>query len=369
MSDWYCVDGVEQIPSPNLLVYPDRIIENIQRMLTIFGGAPSKLRPHVKTHKMPDVVKLQLELGVSKFKTATISEAEMTALAGAADVLIAYPIVGPNIDRMIALTKKYPKTRFAGLADDARTIDRIDEIAKVNSVHLNFLVDLNVGMNRTGIAPSEEAFKLYQQIAKASNLVVAGLHVYDGHLHESDPVALANSVDEAYAPVWQLSRRLSASGFDVPVIVAGGTPTSALLAKHEGVEVGAGTTVLWDAGQPKLSPGLEMLNAAVLLCRIVSRPTPETLCVDLGYKAVASEFAPPRVRFFGLENAEFVMQSEEHLVLRTDKASDYPVGTVIYGIPYHVCPTVALYEYAWCVRHGKATERWPVEARKREIDI
>ena len=142
-----------------------------------------------------------------------------------------------------------------------------------------------------------------------------------------------------------------------------------LMAKQPNVEVSAGTPVLWDSGYAEICPQYEFQKAAVLLARVISKPTETTLCIDLGYKAVASESAPPRVHFYGLEDAKPIMHSEEHLVLETTRAAEYPVGSQLYGIPHHICPTVALYHEAWSVRNGIAEETWPVTARDRKLTI
>jgi D-serine deaminase-like pyridoxal phosphate-dependent protein len=180
---------------------------------------------------------------------------------------------------------------------------------------------------------------------------------------------LAKAADEAFAPVWKLRAQLRAEGLSVPRVIASGTPTFALLAQHEDVEVGAGTTVLWDWGQTETSPQHHFLNAAVLFARVVSKPQPDLLCIDLGHKTVASEMPHPRVLLFGLEDAVAVTHSEEHLVVRSSRAANYKVGDVVYGIPRHICPTVALQSEVWAVRDGRAAERWPVVARARRITI
>ena len=141
-----------------------------------------------------------------------------------------------------------------------------------------------------------------------------------------------------------------------------------MAATHD-IEVSAGTSVLWDAGQPTFTPPIEIESAAVLLARVISRPTTDGVCIDLGHKAVAAEMQPPRVRFFGLDDAKTVMQNEEHLVLKTPRADQYPVGTVLYGVPTHICPTVAPYGEVWCVRNRRAVETWPAIARARRITI
>jgi len=368
MPDWYRISNEADIASPALLVYPDRIEENLRRMIAKAGGA-EHLRPHVKTHKMPQIVALKLKAGINKFKTATIAEAEMTAAAGGADVLLAYQPAGPGAQRLVELVKTFPKTHFSTLADNIATVGELSRAAQSSGVTLDVYVDLNVGMNRTGIAPGEEAAKVYRAIATSRGLRAAGLHAYDGHLRNTDHEALVRDTDQAFQPLWQLVDQLRGEGLAVPKIIASGTPTFPLLAQHANVEVGAGTTVLWDFGQPEVSPDLDFLNAAVLLTRVVSKPTADRICLDLGHKAVASEMPQPRVKLFGLEDAKFVMHSEEHLVVETPRAAEFQVGHVFYGIPRHICPTVALHHDVAVVRDGKAAERWEVTARKRRITI
>jgi D-serine deaminase-like pyridoxal phosphate-dependent protein len=226
-----------------------------------------------------------------------------------------------------------------------------------------------VGQNRTGIVPGPEASRLYARIAATPGLTVGGLHAYDGHLHDPDHARLVAAAEAAFAPVWRLRDELITAGLPVPRIVASGTPTFPILAARGDVEVGAGTTMLWDAGQPVTSPDLDFLHAAVLLARVVSRPASGRLCLDLGHKSVASEMPHPRVAIFGLEDAACVGHNEEHMVLETPRADAFPVGTVVYALPRHVCPTVALHEEVVVVRDGRAAERWHVAARRRRITV
>ncbi len=339
------------------------------------AGDVRKLRPHVKTHKMAKVVQMKLAAGITKFKTSTIAEAEMTATEGAADVLLAYQPVGPSVDRLIQLIRKFPSTEFSCLVDDAATIDRISGIAKAASVEVPLLVDLNVGMDRTGIRPGEEAMKLCIQIHKTANVRLGGLHAYDGHLHSLDDDTMRDRVEQAFAPVWKLRDDLENQGFTVSHMVVSGTPTSGILAgtNQANVEVGAGTSVLWDAGQSDHSPDLNYLNAAVLLTRVISRPSANRICLDLGHKAIAAEFAPPRFQILGFGNekgdATEVAHNEEHLVIETQQAGQMPVGSVVYGLPYHICPTVALHQEVWAVENGEATRAWEVTARNRRITV
>ena len=368
MTHWYRIENEDEVPSPALLVYPDRIQENLKRMIELVGDV-SRLRPHVKTHKIPQIIEMKRSVGIDKFKTSTIAEAEMTASAGGKDILLAYQPVGPNVQRFIELIKLFPGTRFSAIVDNPASLSQIASCATSNEVVACLYVDLNVGMNRTGIVPGRQAFELYRLLSTTEGVCPGGLHAYDGHLHELDLAILTEQTRQAFEPVWKLVDDLHEAGFDVPNIIAAGTPTSSVLAKRKNIEVGAGTTVLWDFGQPEISPDLDFQNAAVLLARVISRPTANSICVDLGHKAVASEMPQPRVRWFGLEDAIPVMHNEEHLVLQTTRVEAYPVGTVVYGIPRHICPTVALHSEVWCVRDGLAVQKWPVVARVRCLTI
>src|SRR3954462_7131894 len=143
-TDWYRVSNVDDVASPALLVYPDRVEENIRRMVAIAGGV-DRLRPHMKTNKLPEVVRMHLAQGITKFKCATIAEAEMIAACGAPDVLLAYQPVGPNVDRLIELGRRFPETTFSAVADDEGAIRQLSESAARAGVTLNLFLDLDVG--------------------------------------------------------------------------------------------------------------------------------------------------------------------------------------------------------------------------------
>jgi D-serine deaminase-like pyridoxal phosphate-dependent protein len=368
MSDWYSVENVDLIPSPSLLVYPDRIQANLQRMIAMAGGV-DRLRPHVKTHKMPQVVRMKRELGITKFKTSTIAEAEMTASAGGSDILLAYQPVGPNIERFLALAEAFPETRFSTLVDNLETLEQLDRRAGQWKQSVELWIDLDVGMHRSGLPVGPAVHQLYHAINKTMNLRFRGLHAYDGHLMDVDQQLLRKQVAEAFEPVWKLAQSLGEQSGRPTAIVAGGTPTSAILSEHPYVEVGLGTPVLWDYGQAIICPEQPFESAAVLLTRVVSRIAPNRLCLDLGHKAVASEMPQPRAYLLGLHEAKPVMHSEEHFVVETDRAVEFPPGTPIYAVPHHICPSVALHQAAHVVRAGHVVDTWPIEARNRRLYI
>jgi len=365
---WFVIDNEEDVHSPSLLVYPDRIEENIRRMIAVAGGT-ERLRPHIKTHKMPAVIRLQLKHGIGKFKCATIAEAEMAAGAGAPDVLIAYQLTGPNIKRYFDLIAAFPKTKFSCIADSEDVIIKLSETASARNKKASIWLDLNVGMNRTGVTPGDNALKLAMLITRLPMLNFGGLHVYDGHIHEPDPVLRTKLCDEAYAPVTDFTGDLARAGINVPGIVAGGSPTFPVHARRKGVELSPGTLLLWDHGYGSEFTDMDFLQAAVLFTRVVSKPAVDLICLDLGHKAVASEMSQPRIHIPGFGKFSIISHNEEHMVIRTNRASEMKVGSVVYAIPFHICPTVDRHDTVSVVRNGIVTEQWQVEARRRQITI
>lgn len=365
---WYAIDNAAEAPSPALLVYPDRIRENISRMIALAGG-PERLRPHVKTSKTPEVVTLMMQQGIAAFKCATIAEAEMLAEIGARDITLALQPVGPTVDRLVSLCRAYPQCNVSTIADNPLTVTQLSQALSAANLTLEVFVDVDNGLHRTGIAPDGLALELYRQIADSPGLRVGGLHVYDGHLHDPDTAARKTRFERDMAPVRGLRTRLETEGLSVPRLVAGGCSSLKFHADSGDAECSAGTAVLWDFGFGDGLPELEFLNAAVLLTRVVSRPGGNRVCVDLGIKAVASEMPHPRVRFLGIDEPSFGTHNEEHLVFETPQAASLAVGDVLYALPRHICPTVSLHEKLVVVEGQRATQRWTVRARRRRLTI
>jgi D-serine deaminase-like pyridoxal phosphate-dependent protein len=204
-------------------------------------------------------------------------------------------------------------------------------------------------------------------MASLPGLEAQGLHTYDGHIDDKDVVIRTQKCEEAFAAVSALRRDLC----DLPVqrIVAGGTPTFPIHARRPEIECSPGTCTLWDAEYETSCPDLAFLSAALVLTRVVSKPGSNRLCLDLGHKAVAAEKPHPRVQLLNLPDAQAVMHSEEHLVVETGRADEFQVGDVLYGVPRHVCPTVALHAEAVVIRNGRAETKWKIAARDRKLSI
>jgi len=366
--NWYLINNADEVNSPALLVYPDRIEENIQKLISI-AGETDRLRPHVKTHKMPEIIRLQMNAGINKFKCATIAETEMVAQCGASDILLAMQPVGPNIERFFRLKKEFRKSKISCIADSENIIIQLSDLARKTGMETHVWLDINNGMNRTGVAPGEKAVRLYERILDSPMLIAEGLHVYDGHIHEHDLSKRKQICDEAYGSVITLVEELESLGISPIKIVAGGTPTFPLHAAREDVELSPGTLLLWDWGYSSSFLEMDFKHAAVLLTRIVSKPAKDLLCLDLGHKAVSSEMSQPRVRILGIEKYTIIGHNEEHMVIRTPDAVKHKTGDTVYCIPWHICPTVDRYDSVYVVRDNHVTGQWIVEARKRKITI
>ena len=297
---WYEIANVDEIASPALAFYPERIEENIRRMIRIAGDA-GRLRPHVKTHKTGEIVKLQLKHGIRRFKCSTIAEAEMAAAAGAPDVLLAMQPVGPAIPRFFALQRMFPGTLFGAIVDSEDVIRAIAEAAAAAGMKACLWLDMNSGMNRTGVAPGAGAGHLYRLIHQTAGLTAGGVHVYDGHIHESDLAARTKQCDAEFLPVQAMIDDLRKAGLPLPAVVAGGSPTFPIHARRPGIKLSPGTPLLWDAGYGAAYADLDFLVAAVLIGRVVSRPAPGLVCLDLGTKAVASEMPQPRLSLLNVD--------------------------------------------------------------------
>ncbi len=366
--DWFYIHDIDKIDSPALVIYADRVKKNISLIISMIDD-PLRLRPHVKTHKTKEATLLQMEAGIRKFKCATIAEAEMLGSVGAPDVLLAYQPVGPKIERFISLIKHYASTKFSCLVDNLDAARIIAAAASKSNLIIPVYIDLNIGMNRTGIAPDEKAIALYEQCKEMRGIVPVGLHAYDGHIHDTSLSAREGKTKEAFAPLERIRDEIRKKGMSEPIVIAGGSPTFPIHAKNKNVECSPGTFVYWDAGYLDFEEQ-PFLPAALVISRVISLPTSTTICTDLGHKSIAAEKTlTNRVRFLNAPELTCIGQSEEHLVLEAPKNHKYKVGDVLYGLPFHVCPTCALYERAITIENGNVHGEWKMVARDRAITI
>ena len=367
----YKVANSAQIVTPALLVFHEVLLANISKMVSMIAS-PDQLRPHCKTHKMPAVIELLLQAGIRKHKAATFAEAEMLADAGVSDIFLAYNLVGPNMARAAAFQEAFPDTSLAITGDDEQALRDLAAVMAARDRSIQVLIDIDTGQHRTGLPCGETAQALYQMVVETPGLEPGGLHLYDGHNHQTDIAARRSAVLAGWETTREFARGLLDRGLPVPRIVAGGTGSFPVFTEVDDplLELSPGTCIFHDVGYGQMFPDLQFQPAALLLTRVISRPTVNRVTLDLGYKAVASD--PPaehRVVIPQLPDAEIVLQNEEHLVIETSHAADYAPGDELLAVPRHICPTSALHKQAFLVREGRYVEDWPVAARDRWLTV
>jgi D-serine deaminase-like pyridoxal phosphate-dependent protein len=362
--EWYHIQNIDSIDSPALILYKERIQQNIS-VATRMVEDVNQLRPHVKTNKIAEVCAMMMTAGISKFKCATIAEAEMLAILQAKDILLAYQPVGPKAERLLSLTQKYPGSAFSCLIDNAVAATQLSQIFLDHNIPV--FIDLNAGMNRTGIKP-QDAFAFYQLIQTLPGISFRGLHVYDGHINDTDFDKRKEKSDQVFDEVLHLIDRIKGISSQPLTIVAGGSPTFSTHISRN-VECSPGTFVFWDWSYKTQLPNEPFELAALVITRVISITDDKTITTDLGHKSIGAENPLPRVHFLNAPDAIAVSQSEEHLVVKVMDSSVYQPGDVLYGVPVHICPTVALYEEAIVVENNRAVTAWKVVARDRKLTV
>ena len=360
--NWWEINSETLIDTPFLAVYEDRVRQNIEKLISYVKGDTQRLRPHIKTHKNAEVLELFKIYNIKKIKCATIAEAELAANQQIEDILLAYQPVGLKAERWISLIKNFPETHFSTIADNLKTASDLNEIAKRNNLVLSVYLDLNTGMNRTGSSISENWTGLIDAISQLKNLQFEGIHIYDGHIK--------GTIEERNLEASKSFEQISNKAENLK-IVAGGSNTFPFYATQENVECSPGTFVFWDSNYQIHLPEQDFKPALVIVGTIISKPTKNTFCVDIGYKAVSSENPiDKRLVILNDENLIPIAHSEEHLILENKGQNEYEIGDIIYAEPYHVCPTVALYDNLQAVnKKQQIYAQWPVGARGRKNTI
>ncbi|TAH19384.1 MAG: D-TA family PLP-dependent enzyme [Cytophagales bacterium] len=366
---WFEIRNEQDLDTPSLLIFKERVQHNIENMLRITTA--DRLMPHVKTYKMIEIVQMQLAMGITKFKAATIAEAEMVAMAGGKFVLIAHQLVRGKAERLALLQAKYPTVHFASLVDCVEMAAHLNLIFAKHKLIAHVFIDVNNAMNRSGHEVNDSLIDFYTLLANRDrfpSLVCNGLHAYDGNFRQTDFLERKKAIDEAFLPVQKVIEKIAQLGFPKPMIICGGTPAFTTHALRNEVYCSPGTCLVSDWGYGESLPEQNFEWAGILLTSVISKPKKGYITLDLGHKAVAAENPiEKRVKFLNLENYRFVSQSEEHLVLEVADWEDIKIGQLLYGVPYHICPTINLYQEVYIVENQEVIGTWQVIARNRRI--
>lgn len=352
------------VHTPCLLVYPEVVGRNVDRMSGILGGL-ERIRPHIKTHKCKQVVKLLMGRGIGKFKCASVAEVRMLIECGAGDIQLAYPLVGPAIRSLALLLAEHRDAGVSVTVDDPGSAAALNDACKEHDRSVDVLIDVDAGMHRTGIEPGPAADELARTVAGMSHLRLIGLHAYDGHIRKSDVEARRPEVEAAMAGPLEMKQRLAADGLcdGAPILSTSGTLSFIVAKDIDGIdELTPGSWVFWDGAYNEID-GPRFEFAALVASRVVCRPGGNRLTLDAGSKGISRDIPGPPIVIDcpGLVPGH---ANEEHQ--QCEWRGDGPVpeiGRVILFVPRHVCTTFYLYSHVSVVEGGRIVDRWPILCR------
>lgn len=361
---------VEDVLTPALVVYPEIVASNIARTLLLLDGDADRWRAHIKTAKLAYTLSLLLGSGVRNFKCATTLELLVACRGGAADILLAYPVVGANALRVCEIADQFPHTRISALVENEA------QVRQWRSSRVGVFLDINPGMNRTGIAQNQvdRVVGLVREIGSAS-LEFRGLHYYDGQYGGVDEGERTTAARAGYDRLIELVNEIQRQGLRVPELITAGTPTFPCSLAYEGFRgqgfihrVSPGTLVYCDATSlAQLPENYGFAPAALVLTRVVSRPHDAVVTCDAGHKAVSADAGVPTCVVVGHPDLMPLSPSEEHLPMAVQPGGDGPkIGETLYLLPRHVCPTVNNFDAALLVARGTIESVEQVSARGRE---
>lgn len=370
----YALTDVSRLLTPALLVYPDVVASNIATVTGLLDGDAARWRAHVKSAKLASVMRQLTAAGVTRLKCATTLELQVACEAGAADVLLAYPMVGPKVDRVKRLALAHPGVSLSTLVEDEAGI------APWQGSEVGLFVDVNAGMDRTGIADTE--IDGIVSIARAilhAGLRFGGLHYYDGHISPLHGETAEQTAHRGYDRLLTLVGRLEGAGVRVPEIITAGTPALPFTLSYQPFSKGLsavhraspGTIVYTDATSAgQLPPAWDLRPAALVATTVVSHPTAGRFTCDAGHKTVSADAGVPTCVVLGHPEWQPLKPSEEHLPVAVPPGGPLPaIGEVLYLVPRHVCPTVNNFDEAVIVRAGRVVDVERVVARGREAPL
>ena len=341
---------------------------NLLKMADVASGNGVALRPHVKTHKIPDIAREQLEAGAAGITVAKLSEAEVMADSGIEDIFIAYPLVTEaKIRQAVRLGER---VRLVVGVDSLEGARRLSAVAEGHTVEVRLEVD--TGLRRTGVL-HDEAVGLAAEIEGMGNLDLTGIYTYRGAvLGGSKTLELEKAGLEEGQIMVSLADQMREPGIRVDDVSVGSTPTAEYVAKVDGVtEIRPGTYVFYDRMQARLGACSLDECAAVVVCTVVSRPARDLAIIDGGSKTFATDVAPGAEplnlegygHVVGYPDAVLERLTEEHGMLSVNEGCNLEVGDTLQIIPNHICSTVNLHDEVYLLREDGVVEETRVAAR------
>ncbi|MCJ8009206.1 alanine racemase [Lederbergia wuyishanensis] len=352
------------LETPSLIIDEAKLQRNIEKMAQLVSKNGVSLRPHTKTHKIPDIAKMQIAAGATGITVAKVGEAEVMAQHGINDIFIAYPIVTDSkLERVAELSKSI--NLIIGV-DSLEGAFNISEVAKRHNISIQIRLEIDIGFRRTGVLYGD-AIKLASELQKMDNIEFQGIYTYRGFFMNGKPtLELEKAGIEEGKLMVDLAERMRSEGIPVRDISVGSTPTAQYAAMVEGItEVRPGTYVFYDRMQAAL--GCCSLDdcAGSIRATVVSRPSENLMIIDGGSKTFATDVGPNSdplfLKGFGhiVEAPHAILErlSEEHGMVQISKEDLFKVGDIVHVIPNHICSTVNLHDKIFLKGNDKYEEK------------
>ncbi len=349
-----------EIETPALLLYADRLEQNIDKMATFFSEIECNLRPHFKTHRLAVIAQKQIKAGVRGITCAKISEAKVLVESGVRDVLIANQIIGERKLEQLAGLAHHSDIIVA--VDNVENASQMSAIAVKRGVKINILIEFDVGLNRCGVGTQEEALTLVRTILNLKGVRLKGLMGYEGHtVMIPDYERRKSECRKALARLIKVRDFLQKNGISIEIVSAGGTGTYDIAAHYPGItEVQAGSYATMDTQYRRI--GIDFEIALSLMTTIISHPTEEKYILDTGSKSLSNDMGMPEL--IEAPGAVIDAMHEEHVrILWKNPTRNLKIGDKLECYPSHGCTTINLHDCCYLIRNDIVEAVWQMGAR------
>jgi D-serine deaminase-like pyridoxal phosphate-dependent protein len=358
---------LEELDTPAMLVDLERMENNILSWQSSISACGVALRPHVKTHKIPEIARLQLEAGARGITVAKVGEAEVFAQHGFNDIFIAYPVVGPQ--KWLRCAELARLCNLIVGVDSGFGARGLDSAAREAGVKMTVRLEIDAGLKRSGVRP-DAALELCQEILALPNLELDGIFgfrsIFFAATSGKSLEQLGTEEGEFFVSI---AEHLRSRGVPIRHVSLGSTPTARFAARVAGVtEVRPGTYVFGDYMMAERAAFGDENLALSILCTVVSQSQAGQVTIDGGSKTFCGDSIPGKLDLAGyarsLDGTAYLeSMSEEHGIVKLSEHARLELGDRVAFYPIHVCTTVNLSDELIGIRHGRVEKIWQVLAR------
>jgi D-serine deaminase-like pyridoxal phosphate-dependent protein len=348
------------LPTPALLIDLPALEFNLSLMSSFFQHKTARLRPHFKTHKCPVIAKKQIEYGAIGITCAKLSEAEVLLDSGISSVLIANQVVDPSkINHMAQLARK---GQLIVAVDQMDNLIRIARAGEQAGSIINVVIEVDVGLHRSGVLPGEPALKLAELASRLQGIHFSGVLGYESFtMFEVDRTKRGDNSSRAMKALVGTADLIRQARIPVEIVSAGGTGTYDITGGYPGVtEVEAGSYVFMDTKYNQL--GLAFKQSLTLLSMVTSINTPERCVIDSGMKVLTTDNGLPEL--ISPKGLKLQKLNEEHGIVEVDPGKILPeVGMCVEIVPSHGCTTVNLHDRYYIIKDEQLADIWEISGR------